>query len=266
MLNLSFSKKKIIENVIKIIFAIICLFLIVYFGLGYSIENIIINKKWLDPMFILLGISFSLGFVLGIVEIRFLNKFGDFLYRLWRNLKNAIKGNSGEKDTFKKLQDILDRKEYKIYPNFLIPIPNSQKKFDIDAVIVGPKGVICLEVKNINGKFDFIKEETYKHDYHYGNDCIDLLKENKSPSREALNHRLSLEKWLHKNGFNDIFPRCIILFIDGRVVNKLEPVGYYVVPGIENLADRIQKLEINPYFKEEICQKLTQFFGDKYLK
>lgn len=260
MLNLSFSKNLIIKNLIKIIFVVICFLLIAYFGLGYSIGNIITNKKWLDPMFIIIGISFVLGLILGIAEIRFLNRIDTYLDKLITSLKNAIKGNLGEKKTFAKLKDILDKKDYKIYPNFHIPHPGED--FDLDAIIIGPKGIICLEIKNISGKFDFIGEDTYK--YWYGNKL--LLGEYNSPSREVIRHADRLQRWLYENNFKDISPKRFILLIDAEW-GILDPSGYYVIKGVEKLADTIQKANIDPYFNEETNrQKITKFFGDKYLK
>ena len=82
-------------------------------------------------MFILLGISFSLGLVLGIVEIRFLDNINDFLYKAKCALQNAWKGNLGERGTFKRLKQLLGD-EYRIYPNFKIP----GTEFDNDVIIL----------------------------------------------------------------------------------------------------------------------------------
>ena len=265
MLNLSFSKKIILKNTLKIIFIIICFLLIVYFGLGYSLNNIIENKRWLDPMFITVMLSFSLGLIFGILEMRFLDKLSDYLDRIKFSLTNAIKGNWGEREAFKKLKEVLGS-QYIIYPNF--HIPDKKIKFDNDAVIIGPKGIICIEIKNIKGVFDFIGEETYKYDLHNKNQCRDTLNEHQSPSKEVLRHSYFLQKWLERNDFNGIRPKPILLLVGDRAMlnSKPQPQGYYVVRSLEELSDTFQNTHEDNRFNEELCRNLVGLFGNKYLK
>jgi len=265
MLDLSFSKKIIIKNIIKIFFIIFCFLLIAYFGLNFSITTIIRDKKWLDPMFIIIAATFFLGFILGVSEVRFLDKISNYLDKLTFNLKNAIKGNLGEKKTFEKLQQILGS-EYKIYPNFHIPDP--KLTFDNDAVIIGPKGIICIEIKNIKGNFDFIEEETYKYYWHNKNQCRETFNEWNSPSKEVLRHSMVLQKWLEKKGINDIRPKPFLLLVGGMAEfhSKPNPRGYYVIKDLEKLPQTLQGTYEDGRFTEELCQSLVGLFGNKYLK
>ncbi|MCL5017063.1 MAG: NERD domain-containing protein [Patescibacteria group bacterium] len=262
-MHLSYSKKLIIFNIFKIIFVLMVVILIAYFGLEYSFGDIFVNKRWLDRTFVLSAISFTTGFLLGTLELKFLERIGDYLDLCIYNLKNAWKGNWGEKKTFNKLIEILDER-YKIYPNFHIPI--SGNNFDIDVVIIGPKGIICIEIKNIKGKFDFIGKETFKHDWHNGNSCIDTLGEYNSPSREVLRHSLALEKWLKEKGKN-ILSKHMLLLVGGKaIINKLEPSHYFIVKNLEELQLRLSDTKIDPYFTTEVIQDLIKLFGDKYLR
>ena len=171
MRPLSFSEKKIITSILTILLIILFVFLAAYFLLDWSISDIIVNKRWLDPQFAVVLVSIFTGFFLAVFEIKFLDRLTESLNRAIYTLRNALKGNQGEKKAFQKLKKILGE-QYKIYGNFQI----NGEHFDNDVIILGPKGIISIEVKNISGTFSFKGEETYRHDWHNWNECVDTVK------------------------------------------------------------------------------------------
>lgn len=257
MSGISFSKKQIIINLFKIVITVLILLLIAYFALGWSIKDIITHKRYLDPQSIAMAILLAVAMLLVIIEMAFLNKIGDFLDKSVYALKNALKGNWGEKKTFEKLREILDER-YKIYTNFQIP----GKKFDNDAIVLGPKGIISIEVKNISGEFDFIGEEIYKHKWCNGDECLCRLNMYHSPTREIIRHSLFLEEWLTQSGYKDITIKKAVLMVGSRFkINKIESPAVYVIVGLDNLANYIQESYDDPQFTPEFCQKLSKLFG-----
>lgn len=255
-MKLSFSEKNIVKNVLKI-FSIILFFLIIeYFALQKSIQDIR-SGLWFDKNTIIAALLFFSGYVFASIWYRIRYRVDNFLDDAIGRLKSAYKGYLGEKNTFDKLSAILGS-DYKIYPNFVIP----GTKFDNDFIIVGPKGIVSIEVKNISGKYDFIGEETYRHNLHYGNECLCKLSEYQSPSREIIRHCAALENWLGQQGFENFKPKGLILLAgDNSLVNKIEPTNYYVIKNLEELTGTLEKTKIDPRFNSELLQGITNLFN-----
>lgn len=257
--KLSFSEKEIIKNIFKIIVFIVAFVLIEYIAFKSSILVVFSERKWLDPNFIIVGICLFLGFMMAVI-FRFIGEKLDIFVDniIWR-LKNALKGSSGEKKTFAKLGEILG-KEYKIYKNFKIP----NTKFDNDLIILGPKGLIYIEIKNIAGNFDFIGEETYRHDRHHGDESLCKFNEYRSPTKRVLYHCEVFEKWLANNGFKGIIlKRAIILVGDNVNITKIENPAVYIISSLNNLTSFIETSYNDPLFTEEYCEKLDKLLSGK---
>lgn len=254
---MSFSKKKITESLLKILLVILLFIIIEYFAASKAISDII-EGRWLEKDTIVSAILFFSGYAFAWGWYRIRYRLDSFLDDAIRLLKSAYKGYLGEKNTHDKLKDILGS-EYKIYPNFVIP----GTKFDNDFIIIGPKGIISIEVKNISGKYDFIGEDTYKHDSHYGNECTCKLSEYQSPSREIIRHRVELENWLIHQGFRDIKPVGFVLLVrENSLVGKIEnPSGYYVVKGLSKLSETLEKTWFDFKLTSDLQQKLKDLFN-----
>jgi len=82
------------------------------------------------------------------------NVFNSFLYGIDRKIGISMAGHEGEQKVFKELSNILDDR-YTVYPNYIIP----GHKFDLDFLIVGPKGLIVVEVKNFSNATVFSENE-----------------------------------------------------------------------------------------------------------
>lgn len=255
---MSFSKWKILINVLKITFvAIILIF----------IEILAINASWnqrglLNTKSISLLIIFLLGSLFMIIVYKVKNLIGEFLDNAIYSLKNALSGNRGEQKTFALLRKIFDE-QYRIYPNFTIP----DTKFDNDAVIIGPKGIISIEIKNLKGNFEFIGEEVYKHEICRGYQCICKLHGYMNPVSEILRHTKVLEEWLYNKGFQNILIHKFLLMTGERSkVVKLEHPTIYVITSLEKLKERMEEIKENSLFTPEFCLNLYKIFGEKYLK
>lgn len=255
----SFSQKEVIKNSFKIIVFIIIFILFEYFCFKSSILTVWKERKWLDPNFMLVGLSFFVGVIFVLIWRYIQGKLDIFINDTVRRLKNALKGNRGEKKTFARLKEILGQ-EYKIYKNFKVPGTN----FDNDLIILGPKGLIYIEIKNINGAFDFVGEETYRYDRHHGDESLCKLNEQHSPTKKVLWHCEHFERWLSNNGFKEvIIKRAILLVSDNIKIVKIENPAVYIISSLNNLADFIEKSYNDPLFTKEFCYKLDQLLSRK---
>lgn len=249
-------------NLFKIIAFFIVFFLIVYIALGWSIRSIVANKCWLDPQFITVAISFTIGFLIALIELKFLTKLDVFYDRMVRALQNARKGNWGEKKTFEQLKQLLGNR-YRIVRNFKIP----DRKFDIDMIVLGPKGIITFEVKNIGSENDIFRFEgadVYKITrYRNGNECSCKLSEygNANPIQEAIRHNLALEKWLTKIGYEGIKVKGVVLMVSEARIEFNKP-AIFIIKDINHIKQYIDDSFEDPAFTEEFCSKLEQVFKE----
>lgn len=261
MIHTSFSQKLIIKIFLKVIIVLVVLLLVAYFLLGWSISNIISRKSWLDPQSLAIGISGILGFLVGVLEIKILDKIGDWFDRELFALKNAFKGNRGERRTFERLSEMLGDR-YHLYRNFKIP----NLKFDIDSVIVGPKGIITFEIKNLGGKndrFRFEGMDTYKITrYSNGNEvtCKFGGFGNMNPIREAKRHNVALEEWLVKNSHDRIKVKGAILMTGEAKIEEIKDPAIYVIKGLDGIKNFFDGCFDDQRFTEKYCEELNLIF------
>lgn len=246
--RLSYSQKLMGIVVLKIIGFMVLFVSAAYFGLGWSIDDIVKNKQLEDPRFAATGIIIFLSFLLGMAEMTAIMKIDSWLDRQIYKFKNAFKGNAGEKKTFDELIKSLGS-EYKLYRNF--PVPGY--KFDIDAIIVGPKGIVTFEIKNIGGKYDtflFESSDVYKiNEYPNGDVLSRRLGPASSPVEEAMRHNSTLEAWLKENEFPTIKVRGAILMVSSAKIEVKYPLPVYVIKGTERIEKYFQDAYEDPIFK-----------------
>ena len=245
---MSFSKWKILINILKIAFIAIIFIIIEIWAINASWNQ----RDLLNAKSISLLIIFFLGSLFTIIVYKVKDWIDEFLDNTIYSLKNALSGNRGEQKTFALLRKIFDER-YRIYPNFTIP----DTKFDNDAVIIGPKGIISIEIKNLKGSFEFIEEEVYKHDICRGYQCICKLHGYMNPVSEILRHTEALEKWLYDKGFQNISIHKFLLMTGERSrIIKLEQPAIYVITSLEKLKEQMEKIKEDFLFTPEFCLNL----------
>lgn len=256
MSKLSFSQTQIVRNLLRIIILVV-LGIVVYLGLNWSIRNIVSKKLWLDQKIIFFGLGLFIGALLITIELKFLNKLFGFLDKSLYNLRNALKGNRGEKRVFLRLLEMLGS-SYKLYRNFKIP----GKRFDIDAIIIGPKGIITFEIKNLSGEYRFVENKVYKISrYLDGNICYCELGERRSPTKEVLRHNEALEEWLMKNDFERIKVRSAIVLVGNlHKTEKIEKPEIYIITSENEIKRYFDNTYEDPRFTPEFCSKLDKLF------
>lgn len=82
--------------------------------------------------------------------------------KLQQELKNKEAGDFGEQYIMKQLQQITLLKDCHIFHNVMLP---SVLPMQIDILIIAPKAIILLEIKNIRGTVQFKTKSTSAHSY-----------------------------------------------------------------------------------------------------
>jgi len=244
----SYSRQKLKSSLRKKRFFIFIIFLFIFL----YIDWIIFNFKSFS------GIPFSsiffviLGIFLGFFIVWANRKIDNYLININREIGISREGDKGERLVYLELIKSLDDR-YKIYKNFKIP----GRIFDIDFLIVGPQGIIALEVKNSSCSYIFeekvairIKGEGYSHmrTQLYGN-C--------DPRLKLVNHCKSLDHYLFTSGFKDIKARKVILFVKGNISIKGRS-GVYIINGLQNLGEYFQSLSEDKKFNKEFCDSINK--------
>ena len=106
-------------------------------------------------------------------------------------------GDLAEEFTVSMLDGLLNNKHW-IARNVRVPNPRSKTgNTEIDVLVVGPRRIWCVEVKNNKG---IIEVDPRKPRWNVK--CGKAEYEMRDPSRQVLSQKLALETYLKKNGIN----------------------------------------------------------------
>ena len=261
MPEISYSKRIVIINIIKIVLLVFILLLLFAWATKTSVNDFITNKRWADAQFIGTGAGLFIFFLLGMFYLKLLQTGAAWLDKILLIIDNARKGDWGERKTFERLRELLGS-QYRIYRNLKIP----DQKFDIDAVVLGPKGIITFEIKNLGIPTDhyrFEGEDAYKISrYKNGNECSCKMGPygNANPIKEAMRHNQALEEWLMKSGLGSIKVKGAVLMTGKAKIEDIKNPAVFIVNGLDQIKRFIDGAYEDPEFTEEFCAKLDKLF------
>ncbi len=154
--------------------------------------------------------------------------------------RNIILGEQGEDIVIERLKKSLNN-SYLAYRNVVLGDP----KKEIDILLVGPKGVIILEVKNWNGTFWFACKRLFrklkKEDY---------FKRYKSVVDRIVEQKYVVSQMLEQN--NLVVPvKALIVLVQGHIENICEPTDIYIT-NPENIVNLIERYSPWPKFSFEV--------------
>ncbi|MCC6643775.1 NERD domain-containing protein [Candidatus Peregrinibacteria bacterium] len=261
-LKLSFAKRKYIVNKAKFL-VILALILIILaldllFVLPWSLSRLFV-LKFTIPNLIVTPIILIV-FISGILKVwSWCEKRIDAkLNKFHQDWGNAEKGFKGEDLIYAELQKILDPNSYHIFRNLSL----KGEKWDMDFVIVGPKGVILLEVKNYqNTKNSY----TAKHQFYFSRKISEWI-----PSRIDLrdfvgNCANQLEKYLFENGVERIHVRRVILYINPDSVEMKDYGGnqnhVYIIQGLNRLQQYLDNVSDDSDMNPNLFNKLINILN-----
>ncbi|WP_350343466.1 nuclease-related domain-containing protein [Proteinivorax tanatarense] len=154
---------------------------------------------------IILGLVFIQDFyVLAVIPIIFsIYQFNKGLF-----LNHGIKG---EKVVLKKLKKLSD--DYIVYND--ITIKNKGEQAQIDHLVIGPKGVFCIETKNMKGDIsgretdhNWVQKKTGKRGGIYHQKFY-------NPCKQNGRHVYKLKGYLNSNNLSHVWVQSVVVFTKG---------------------------------------------------
>jgi hypothetical protein len=246
----SFSKKQVQRNSIEKYGVIAFLFIIFVVLIKYSVFPLVKDQAWLNVNFWVVTILLTIGFVFCLAEQKLIKTFDLFLDNKNNKIGRGKAGDEGETMVLNELKRILKSDDYTVYPNYKI----NGRRSDFDFLIVGPKGLIVMEVKNLSDKIHIhgdrierVKEEKYEKN-------VKILK-GKADFRKKLD---DICKFLKKElGFRDVTIKKVLVFPGGGVSLMVDRPGIYIVQKIEELARYFENLQEDKKFTPDFCKDLN---------
>lgn len=211
--------------------------------------------KFFRLEFVIAFLFFVTGWLFCVLSRKAAFKLDNYLDNLLQKIKNGEKGVEGEEVVEKELSSILDERDYKIYKNRKLPGFN----FDFDFLVVGPKGVVFLEVKNYDSQLLFSSEGTFQvKNLGLKKETTRLLGRN-NPRQQLKYHAGLLAEYLRLNGFGNVSIRKALVFVKSGLVSFDEKVGVYVVDGVGELKRFFDNLYEDGGLTSEERSRLVDF-------
>ncbi len=253
MKKFSYSEKLYYKAIAKLLIvpAIMLLLGVGFFVFG--IENAIALGVPLAGM-----IGFVLGFVFYPVNLRaqrLMDKLVDPIYEkyyegaLTEERDAAKRGMDGERIVFGWLDEILTDKAWKLLKNPQFT-SSSGGNFDIDAVVVGPRGIFVLEIKN--SSYDFL---------FTANGCAVLAGEQyrlyagTDPRIQVGQNAETIEQKLKTGGLGDIRVKRAVVFARTNSMRYLGKPTVYLIDNKDSLRKYLLDSPEDPRFTPDFCEK-----------
>lgn len=200
------------------------------------------------PIFVKsLGNNWWVLLIVGLIALRYsLNKF-DFIID---TLHGFYYGRAGEEKVIETLENTLDD-SYTHIANYLIP---NTRIGDIDGILVGPKGIVILEVKNYVGVFRISGDDMYRR---LKGDIYKLYR--KSPFKQTIRQKECLTKFLKDKGLDTRVLATIVL-VSGKITHINGEPGVFITE-VSKLTNHIFELSPVTNWSEEMGNKIISAIG-----
>ena len=233
---------------------------------SYSSQMI---KEIMPKIFIILGLIiliFVLGFILPFkisvlkpywwiimfFAVSFIYPFIETVQSLREDLEFFKYGREGENKVLQMLEESLDD-NFIYITNYVIP---NTRIGDIDGLLIGPKGIIILEIKNYAGIFRISGGDMYRK---IKGDIFKLYKKN--PFKQIKKQKEYLEKFLHEKGI-DVKITPIVVLIYGKIEKITGPTQVFIT-GAYQLPNHIFELPLISGWSPELPNKIIRILGVK---
>jgi len=171
--------------------------------------------------------------------------------KLFRNIGFLRYGKQGEDEVKNILQETLDD-NYTYIPNYIIP---NTRIGDIDGLLISPKGILVLEIKNYAGIFRISGSDLYRK---RSRDIFQLYYRN--PFTQIKRQRDYLEKFLKEGGI-DMRVMAIVVLVVGKIDTITGETGVFITEA-RNLTNHI--FELKPIqFSPDLSDKIITALGLK---
>jgi len=245
MSKLSYSKKLYLKSILKFFAILSALILILLIDVVYGIGRANFTFEVFEMLFV-----FAVGYMsypLFNILLSKLLKKEDEILKDWGNAELGFKGEDTVADW---LKQILLTKDYIVLPNVVLP----NQSFDFDFIIIGPKGVIVLEVKNLTGKYHFSNDE------YFGikNGQKKVLPPYFDPREQVKKQIFSLREYFELKGYSNIKISKSVVFIDKNLISIEGNTGIYISAGYDSLKNFFDGITLDSNYTTEYCEKVRQ--------
>ena len=157
------------------------------------------------------------------------------------------RGERGEEDVVRELTNLLDRR-WKLYRNITLPGADA----DLDAALIGPTGVMLLEIKAFTGSFRVRGSEW---GYRQGAQWRTM---DRNPTKQAQWNRQRLGQYLRKRLPDHDLPvsAMIVLGREPQYIKIIRPTVY--VAHVRNLAVGLKPYLAQPLLPEKVLKSITK--------
>jgi hypothetical protein len=258
--RLPFAKKKYILNATKFWVMVAGILIFLALDITWLVErrktlnfrawHALTPIEFIISLLLLLAIVWFFAWLMFQVDKRLDAKMEEYL----RNYEFAHKGDQGEEQVNQELQKILRPQDYRIFRNTVLP----GRRSDIDFIVVGPKGVIVLEIKN----YDTTTILTY--DKAYYTNKAGQVEHLKKDYRSIVKWQAEkLEEYLVSQGFK-VKVRKALVYLNPKSVDIRDGgknnYGVYVAVGLTGLdrfiVDCYADAQFTPSYFTKICSCL----------
>jgi hypothetical protein len=233
---------------------------------SYSSQTI---KEIMPKIFIILGLIiliFVLGFILPFkisvlkpywwIIIIFAASIIPPLVETVQSLREDLEffkyGREGENKVLQILEESLDD-NFIYITNYVIP---NTRIGDIDGLLIGPKGIVILEIKNYAGIFRISGGDMYRK---IKDDVFKLYKKN--PFKQIKKQKEYLDKFLHEKGI-DVKITPIVVLVYGKIEKITGPTQVFIT-GAHQLPNHIFELSLISGWSPELPNKIIRILGVK---
>lgn len=185
------------------------------------------------------------------VEPKLDHMYDKFSESIEKDRDSAKLGMDGEKIVGGWLSEIIPREGWNILPNIKRKNSNGQK-YDIDTVVVGPKGVFVFEIKNSSYNYFFTTEDCA---VVVGNQIRPFS--GTDPRLQVGRNAETLEKLLKENNLPDIRTKRAVIFARSDSFRFLGSPAVYLIDNKETLRKFIMEFPDDPEFNFERCKKIA---------
>lgn len=162
----------------------------------------------------------------------------------------AKQGMDGETIVFDWLDQSLDKERWRVLKNEKF-IGANGNKFDIDAVVIGPKGVFVFEIKNSSYDFLFTTE-----------DCAVLVGDQYciysgvDPRIQVGRNAETIERLLKKKGLSEIKVKRAVVFARANSMRFLGKPVVYLIDNKEDLKKYLLEQNDDYSLTLELCESI----------
>jgi hypothetical protein len=161
---------------------------------------------------------------------------------------NYLLGERGENDVAQSLGTVLDDR-YTLIRNLVLP----DEKTDIDGVLVGPFGILVLEVKNFNSR-DIHKCEGNRWFYRKPGQRYRAMEKN--PTKQAQINRDRLWRHLVKHDLRGIPANALVVISNPRAKVLFEKPDVFIL-NPQKLSDYFRSLENRVVLSAETVEQIV---------